>query len=125
MNKNLTALIVLGFAGTGIVTYGAIEGAAKAETPISKIEVLQEEYFAKHGKYLQVKEGNQLPDYEQGTVEQKFGKRIDDTYVVNTYESPRGKGYFIVYSDAKGTHSVGYGPDAAQFTRQLIVATST
>ena len=61
-----------------------------------EIGLLENTYFAKHGKYLQVLPNNKLPDYENGTVQSKLGKTIPDNCSVDVYENPQ-EGKFILF----------------------------
>ena len=97
-----------------------------ATTP-AEVVLLQEEYFAKNGKYLQIKENNTLPEYEKGEF---LSKTIPANYKVHVYEAPEGKGFFVQWEDADNYYSVGYGVQAEAYTHtvpkpSLAVATST
>lgn len=97
---------------------------------VKDVATLQERYFAKEGKYLQILEGNRLPHYEQGTVTAKLGVPVDAKYAVDVYESPNGRGYRIRWEDESTIYSIGYGADAVKYTftvpKIIIVApTST
>lgn len=104
------------------VSFGATE---------KQVATLQDEYFAKEGKYLQVLEGGRLPHYEEGNLTEKLGVPIDSKYAVDVYENERGKGYRIRWEDATTIYSVGYGVDAKEYTYTItkplpiVSATST
>ena len=100
-----------------------------AATTPEQIALLEEAYFAKYGKYLQIKENNQLPEYEFGNILTKLGATVDTKYSIDTYESPNGRGYRIRWEDNNGVYSRGYGADAQNWTytnlKEVSVATST
>ncbi len=91
---------------------------------LSEIPSLEDAYFASNGKYLEVWKGNTLPDYTTDTL----SKNIPAGAEIHIYESPRGHGYQIIYEDAEGKHSVGYGPEAFDRTyteAKFVSSTST
>ena len=112
---------------------GMVEGAATSLVPASatvqSISALQDAYFEKNGKYLQVLPSGDLPDYESGTVAEKLGAGIPAGARVDVYESPEGFGYQITYEDKDTIYTVGFGPEAADrtYSRQVpfVVASST
>lgn len=46
----------------------------------------------------------------------EYVHETDGIYTTNTYDGPKGKGYFVTWTDTDGYHSVGYGPQADEFT---------
>ena len=115
-------------------TAGIVEAASTStvnigSTTVEQISTLEESYFVKNGKYLQVMPGNKLPGYESGTVIGKLGKNIPAGARVDVYDGPKGLGYLITYEDAGTIYTIGFGPEAANFTSSrpvpVIVASST
>ena len=106
------------------ITIGSLAFAQVAgfppETPatITEIEVMQDAYFAKHGKYLQVTRNNKPPHY----TTDKLSKKIPNNMVVNIYETPEGEwGYQIItYNEDRTVISIGFGPQAAKRTYQIF-----
>lgn len=99
-------------------------------TDISDIPNLETTYRQEHGRYLQVLIGNELPAYESGTVEEKFGTTIPDNVWIDVYDSPAGKGYQIKWMEDGAEHSIGFGPEGDERTYSLagaetLTATST
>jgi len=88
---------------------------------VRDIATLQDSYFEKTGSYLQILPGNQLPEYEDGSVSQKLGGTLPSDAYVHVYESPKGKGYQIFFKDGNTLISTGFGPEAADrtFTKEL------
>ena len=119
-----TALIIATITGTIGIAGGAI---LVDETAVTDVAIKQEEYRQKNGSYMQVAEGNKLPEGEIGTVIEKLG--IDSPYRVDVYEAPEGKGYQIVTETPEGTVSFGFGPEAADRTyvklKEVYPASST
>ena len=115
---------LIGIALVGTAMYF---GAPPAAEPT--ISDLENEYFLKTGRYLQVLPGNQLPDYETGTVKQKLGKDLPTNVTIHVYESPKGMGYQVITDEADRTTSVGYGPEAADLTwerlKPALIASTT
>lgn len=95
---------------------------AAKEAAMGEVTTLQDEYFQKTGKYLQILKGNGLPDYENGNVTAKLGKNISDKAWVHVYEAPGGKGYQVFYEDNGIMYSIGYGPEALERTFQRSTA---
>jgi hypothetical protein len=88
----------------------------KVSAAIKKAASLQDEFHKKNGKYLQIKERQRLPVYENGKAVERLGGTVSDNVSINTYEGPSGKGYQIVYRDKYMVYAVGYGPDADALT---------
>lgn len=116
---------ILAFLTLAVVIFALQKPEPPLGATVQDIQTLQEAYFAKNGKYLQVIEGNKLPEYEKGSVKSKLGVLIDSKYTIDVYESPNGKGYRVRWEDAQGVHSVGHGTDAEQFTFFYPTQTST
>jgi hypothetical protein len=122
---------------TDTAASGEVLGASTSESPsvaiaaISAAEVasLEDNYHRQNAVYLQVLEGNHLPDYESGSVAQMFGKYIPNNMRIDIYEAAQGDGYQIFYEENGVLHSLGAGPEAADrtFTREpaAVLATST
>ncbi len=87
------------------------------------IPALEDSYFGQHGKYLQILPGNQLPDYETGTVSQKLGTNIDAGIRVDVYVSPHGHGYQVTHEENGTIYTVGFGPEAESRTHSYPVPT--
>lgn len=109
----------IGGIGAPVVTsFSAPQDMATAE----------ESYYAVHGKYFQVIQGNQLPYYENTDVKSALGATLPTNTVINTYSGPYGDGYQIIIVDSLGTHARGYGPQAKDYTYEILTpisATST
>lgn len=113
--------LVLGAGGTAALPQDT-------RTPIEATQQLEEAYFAKTGKYLQVLPNNKLPHYESGKTKDKLGKDLPANAIVNVYDGPGGKGYQVVYEDADAIYRVGYGPQAEEMTsieRKNVYVNST
>lgn len=83
----------------------------------------EDAYFARTGKYLQVKDNNTLPQYETGDVQSKLGQTLPATTVVNVYETAKGgEGYQVRTEDALNYYYQGYGPEASSFTYTISKA---
>lgn len=110
---------------TGTTPAIIVENRATEPSSIEAQDIasLEDSYFAKNGKYLQIIPGNLLPDYETGTVIEKLGANIPADARVNVYESPKGFGYQVVYQDMGAVYAVGYGPEAADRTYSYPVPT--
>ncbi len=80
------------------------------------VTALEDGYYKKNGRYLQILPGNRLPDYEEGTVAEKLGAGIPTGMRVDVYESPKGFGYQIIYEDSGTLYTVGFGPEAEDRT---------
>ncbi|OGG50463.1 hypothetical protein A2763_01670 [Candidatus Kaiserbacteria bacterium RIFCSPHIGHO2_01_FULL_54_36] len=85
-------------------------------TTVEDISALQESYYQKSGKYLQILPGNQLPEYESGTVAEKLGANVPADVRVDVYAGPQGKGYQITYEEEGTIYIVGFGPEAEHRT---------
>ena len=111
-------------ASTNIPTLQSVVSDAVSVEAVSELERV---YFDQHGTYLQILPGNQLPEYETGTVESKLGSTVHADIRVDVYEAPEGRGYQVSYMSNGVFHSVGYGPEAATrtFTYELSVASSS
>lgn len=106
----MTKLFYIGalLLGAGLVASLVLakpEPPIKPEPPLGvvmatkdEIPALEEAYFAKYGKYLQIKEGNRLPDYETGTVRAKLGKDLPDDVFVHTHKYPNGTWGYTIYT---------------------------
>ena len=116
LSKLVVTLTLLVSAMHAPQSHKVFKGLTSIASP-TDVATAEDAYFAANGKYFQVLPNNQIPPYESGTVTAAIGGTLPDpTYSVNTYEGPRGKGYFVTYSDITGFHSVGYGPQATDFT---------
>ena len=104
-------------------------GALNEFASVTDILIAQQAYFQANGKYLQIKEGNALPHYEAGTVEQKLGKNVPTNIKVDVYAAPTGRGYQLYYEDAAARYSVGVGPESASrnyiISKALFVSSTT
>ena len=98
-------------------------------TVAEDVSALENSYFQKNGKYLQVLPNNQLPDYESGTVSDKLGATIPSDARVDIYTGPKGSGYQVTYTDGGTIYTVGFGPEADHRTYSYpappLSATST
>lgn len=118
----LILLILTAVLTTTGYFYGASQkntlvGGGVSQNIINRIAILQEDYKATNGKYLQILEGNRLPHYETGRILDKFGERLPENVSINVYTTPEGqKGYWLEYKDIDGHYSVGFGPHAAEHT---------
>jgi len=94
-----------------------------------EIAALEDAYYARFGRYLQIMPGNKMPRYPSASVVENFGASVADDVQVDVYESPHGAGYQISYDSLGTRYTVGYGPEAAArtYSRPLSapVATST
>jgi len=88
------------------------------------IPTFEESYFSKHGKYLQILPGNQLPDYEIGTVSGKLGTNVDSGVRVDVYVSPHGQGYQVTHEENGTIYTVGFGPEASDRTHSYSIQTA-
>lgn len=88
-------MAVVGALAGGVLLFGDIEKPTEAE---------QQEYYNANGKYLQ--------------------KLSDGSKEVNVYDGPSGKGYQTLTKTIENgkiiTDAVGYGPEAARLTYQII-----
>lgn len=105
------------------------ENAPPMSADVQAVTALEEGYFAKNGRYLQVIPGNKLPEYESGTVAEKLGANIPSGVRVDVYEGPKGFGYSVTYEDKGTIYTAGFGPEAADRTRSfpvpIVVSSST
>ena len=115
-------LITIGFLG---IAYGQV---LISET--DRIHQLETDYFNKNGKYLQILEGNKLPSYEPGTISEKLGENIDQSYKVDVYKTPKGEhGYTVFFEDSNNYYAVSEGPEKASrdfiIPKPIEIATTT
>lgn len=105
----------LGTAGGAIVS----DYSDKDLLQVEEIVQLQETKELIEGDYQQYLKGGMLPESEEKLA------TIPDTTRVDVYDGPKGKGYIIVQEFADRTVSLGYGPEAADYTKVELKATST
>lgn len=116
----LLAFLTLG----GLFAYGFFfQEQPNLGKSVNDVSALQEAYFAKEGKYLQIKEG--AVDKEGNPVGSKLGAPVDHKYRVHEYVSPDGAGYIIEWEDVQGFHSEKYGAETGSIFIPKAVATST
>src|SRR3990167_11311698 len=109
MNALLAQLILL--LGSLTVLVGSL-GMALPDEFSSPIEIVaaEENYYAKHGEYLQILPNNRLSSKQTGTVAQKLGKKVPDGIQVDIYRYPDGsKGARLRYQDSNAYYSIGIG----------------
>lgn len=103
--------------GLGLGLFGqAIVDSQRPTTEIRGIATIEDSYFARTGKYLQVLPDSRLPHYESGNVADKLGRELPANSIVDVYEAPEGPGYQVRYTDSENEYSVGYGPEAKERT---------
>ncbi len=89
---------------------------ADIDIAIQTVVAAQSEHYEKNGKYLQILERQRLPEYESGDFLEKFGTSTSNSISVNVYDSPKGKGFQVIYRDKNTVKAIGYGPDAESLT---------
>lgn len=67
---------------------------------------------ASKGEYVQILEGNKLPDDAKGAL----STRLPDNVSINTHSGPEGDGYSIVTKEKDQTISIGIGAYAEEYT---------
>lgn len=92
-----------------------------------EVSALEDAYFARFGRYLQIMPGNRLPKYPSASVADALGVNLPADMRVDVYENPTGIGYQISYDSLGVRYSVGYGPEAASrtYSYQLPTLAST
>lgn len=95
----------------------------------STIASAEDAYFQANGKYIQILPGSRLAPYDTGSLSAKIGANIPADIRVDVYESDKGKGYQITYTDDTGYHSIANGPEASSRTvfvpKPVLIATTT
>lgn len=107
-------LAVLVVTIIGFLAQPAEEPQLSARTlqEIKSIKTDQEAYFQQNGEYLQIEEGNRLPERysDTETVKTKLGKDIPPEYTVHTYKLPNGeRGYIIYWEDEQNAYKQRFG----------------
>lgn len=79
---------------------------------IDDIDAAEASYFAKHGTYYQVLDGNKTPPREQEDVLMALGKNLPEGMRIDTYVRPDGKeGYTIRYQSPDGLYVISNDPE--------------
>lgn len=93
-----------------------LAGTVTLSPTVTDISSAEDAYFAKNGKYLEVIQGDQLPDGGKGTASSVLGVQIPPEMTIDIYEGPDGAGYKVTYKDATKKYSYGFGPEASKTT---------